>query len=56
MSYDRWLTPLTPERPDEDRAIDLWVKLCLMERDPAVLNEPLPQALLELLDQAGTST
>ena len=37
-------------RPDHDRAVDRWIQRSLIERYSPTLREPLPEALVKLLD------
>ena len=37
-------------RPDEVRAVDQWIQRSLIERFSPTLREPLPDALVRLLD------
>ena len=37
-------------RQSEDRAIEQWLQISLIERYSATLREPVPEALLKLLD------
>ena len=35
----------------EQQAVDLWLRRCLRQQHAAVLSEPVPDALLQLLKQ-----
>lgn len=39
-----------PDRPDAKAAFDRWVRRSLQERYAPALREPLPEALLHVLD------
>ena len=40
---------MVTKRPDEDQAIELWLKQSLADRYASTLRERLPQTLIDLL-------
>ncbi len=50
-----WRMPVPVQRSSNAQAVDRWVRKSLAQRFDETLREPLPEALLKLLDEAGSN-